>query len=431
MANGYDASLFISSVPKQVDVIFGALYLLIGLLSIFGNTFLLFVAYRRRSLLKPAEFFIVNLAVSDLGMTLTLFPLVIPSLFAHRWLFSYMTCLWYAFCSVLFGLCSLASLTMLSSVCCMKVCFPAYGNKFSTAHARALLLGVWIYASIFAIAPLADWGHYGPEPYGTACCINWHAVNKESVAMSYIIALFVFCYMLPCGIIIASYCLIFQTMKVSRNAVQQHMSPQITATDVHHSIVKLSVAVCVGFLAAWTPYAVVALWTALRDATQVPAIAFALCAVFAKSSTLYNPIVYLVFKPNFRTFVIKDIVMFQKVCTRVCCFGRAEITLKAITAKGISNTSKISNGYTDSQGVCRNCTDAFECFSNYPKCERLAYNCECTPKVKPLMLNERRYSQTDIKRTVLIVLAKKENPRVETTEVTIEAVPFADERDLP
>lgn len=37
-------------------------------------------------MLKPAEFFIVNLAISDLSMTVTLFPLATSSFFAHRYL---------------------------------------------------------------------------------------------------------------------------------------------------------------------------------------------------------------------------------------------------------------------------------------------------------------------------------------------------------
>lgn len=57
----------------------------IGVLSILGNGTLLFVAYRKKSSLKPAEFFVVNLAISDLSMTISLFPFAIPSAFAHMW----------------------------------------------------------------------------------------------------------------------------------------------------------------------------------------------------------------------------------------------------------------------------------------------------------------------------------------------------------
>ncbi|NXB36586.1 OPN5 protein, partial [Eulacestoma nigropectus] len=140
-----------------------------------------------------------------------------------RWLFDQAVCTLYAFCGVLFGLCSLTSLTVLSTVCCLKVCYPAYGrcwDGFSRSHAAVLLLGVWAYALAFATAPLARWGSYGPEPYGTACCITWEASSRE--ATLYILALFIFCYLLPCLLILVSYALILWTVRVSRRAVRQH-----------------------------------------------------------------------------------------------------------------------------------------------------------------------------------------------------------------
>ncbi|NWX87364.1 OPN5 protein, partial [Nothoprocta pentlandii] len=150
-----------------------------------------------------------------------------------RWLFDRAVCTIYAFCGVLFGLCSLSSLAVLSTVCCLKVCYPAYGrcwallcawaplwNRFSPSHAGVLLLCVWAYALLFATAPLAEWGSYGPEPYGTACCITWKAASRQAVL--YILALFVFCYLLPCLLILVSYALILWRVKGSRRAVRQH-----------------------------------------------------------------------------------------------------------------------------------------------------------------------------------------------------------------
>lgn len=53
--------------------------------------------------------------------------LYLPLSHCLRWLFGELTCLCYAVCGVLFGLSSLTNLTALSSVCCLKVCFPNYG----------------------------------------------------------------------------------------------------------------------------------------------------------------------------------------------------------------------------------------------------------------------------------------------------------------
>ncbi|XP_077113880.1 opsin-5-like isoform X2 [Ranitomeya variabilis] len=403
MGNGSVASEFHSSVSKTSDAILGAVYSLFGLFSLSGNSMLLLVAYRKRSILKPAEFFIVNLAISDLGMTVTLFPLAIPSLFAHRWLFNRLVCKYYAFCGVLFGLCSLTNLTVLSAVCCIKVCYPMYGNKFSSSHSRILLLCVWAYAFVFATAPLADWGSYGPEPYGTACCIDWKAANQEHRAISYIVALFVFCYIIPCTVILISYTLILLTVIGARKAVQQHLSPQNKGSAVHNLIIKLSVAVCIGFLLAWTPYAVVAMLAALGDARFVPPIVFALAAVFAKSSTLYNPMVYLLLKPNFLNVITKDLSMFQALCTVVC---------------GGCRTPCMQENTIGKPDTCQDYMVAFECQNNYPGCCNLD-PVDINPLTHRSLVKSPAGNVESPTSVQLVVSSAKTKSKTEAIEVTV------------
>ncbi|KAG9270370.1 opsin 7, group member d [Astyanax mexicanus] len=380
MGNASETGRFVSTIPKEHDVCMGAIYTTFCVLSLLGNVILLLVAYRKRSSLKPAEYFIVNLSISDLGMTVTLFPLAIPSAFAHKWLFGELTCLYYAVCGVLFGLCSLTNLTALSSVCCLKVCFPIYGNKFSSSHACLMIVGVWCYASVFAVGPLAHWGQYGPEPYGTACCIDWYAPKRDALAMSYIICLFLFCYVVPCTIIFLSYAFILLTVRGSRQAVQQHVSPQTKTANAHSLIVKLSVAVCIGFLSAWTPYTIVAMWAAFSESELVPPVAFALAAIFAKSSTIYNPVVYLLFKPNFRKSLSSDTaVIRRRICSSPCKGSplpdeknsNPPTSQRCTNSKDINNSTRVSNGLTESHGACLHCAEA-ESHCQQPTLQRTA-----------------------------------------------------------
>ncbi|XP_063819533.1 opsin-5-like [Pseudophryne corroboree] len=422
MGNESESSEFHSSISKTNDIILGVVYSVFGLLSLMGNSMLLLVAYRKRSILKLAEFFIVNLAVSDLGMTGTLFPLAIPSLFAHRWLFDRVTCKYYAFCGVLFGLCSLTNLTVLSSVCCMKVCYPSYGNKFSSSHSRILLLCVWAYASVFAAAPLAGWGSYGPEPYGTACCIDWKASNQEHTAITYIVSLFVFCYIIPCILIMISYTFILLTVMGSRKAVQQHLSPQNKGSSIHSLIIKLSVAVCIGFLLAWTPYAVVAMWATFGDARSVPPLAFALAAVFAKSSTLYNPMVYLLLKPNFLNVVIKDLSVFQTVCAVTCGTCKTPAKRDQCIHRDVRSSKKLATPFMENYGTSQSCVDAFECFSNYQQCCHL----EQTDVRQPIglsLVKTQTGSDASPSSVHLVVHSSTSRSMIETTEVTAGSLP--------
>ncbi|XP_032897157.1 opsin-5-like [Amblyraja radiata] len=430
MGNGSEeTNIFLSSISEEEDIFFGIIYSIYGILSLCGNSILLFIALRKRHVLKPAEYFIVNLAISDIAMIITLLPLAIPSLFAHRWLFSQRWCFYYAFCGVLFGICSLTNLTLLSIVCCMKVCYPAYGNKITSEYACILVSSAWAYASVFAISPLANWGHYGPEPYGTACCIDWKAPNSDSHAMSYIIALFVFCYFFPCGIITTSYTLILLTVKGSRRAMQQHVSPQPNSTNAHNLIVKMSIAVCIGFSVAWTPYAIAAMWAAFDNAEKVPPIAFAVSALFAKSSTLYNPLVHILFKPNFRKLLYKDWAHLLNLCRRQRRQWDNEVglTLQAASDQSALTSSRHPNGFAHRQGGCNTCADTFEYFSNTKSLE----TGESASKASLLISSDNSQEHGPMKLTTLVMLTRsKASPSIESIEVSIDTLPTKQTKDL-
>ena len=57
--------------------------------------------------------------------------------------------------------------------------------------------------------------------------------------MSYIICLFLFCYIVPCSVIFLSYLFILLTVRGAQKAVQQHVSPQNKITNAQTLIVKV------------------------------------------------------------------------------------------------------------------------------------------------------------------------------------------------
>ncbi|XP_051943800.1 opsin-5-like [Hippocampus zosterae] len=323
-----DETAFQSNIPVPLDITVAVVYSLFGICSLFGNSTLLYVSYKKKHLLKPAEFFIINLAVSDLGLTLSLYPLAITSSFYHRWLYGTTVCSIYAFCGILFGICSLSTLTLFSMVCFVKVCYPLYGNRFSCIHGRLLVAFAWLYALLFACSPLGHWGEYGPEPYGTACCIDWRLSNRLPTVRSYTVVLFFFCYILPCALILASYAGILTTVHASHKTMEHHASRHMHMSRIQIVIIKLSMAVSIGFFVAWTPYALVSMWASFGNIKDIPPVAFAIPAMFAKSSTIYNPIVYLAIRPNFRKVIFRDLAALKHHTGKCCCHPRIKVRLQ-------------------------------------------------------------------------------------------------------
>ncbi|KAG7280755.1 hypothetical protein CRUP_037685 [Coryphaenoides rupestris] len=288
-----DNSTFHSTIPEAADLVVATFYSIFGVCSLLGNGVLLYVSYEKRPELKPAE-----------------------------WLYGKVVCLVYAFCGVLFGICSLSTLTMLSTVCCVK---------------RA---------------------------------------RREPWARSYTLVLFVLCYAVPCGVVLLCYGQILMMVRESRRAVRQHVAAATVATpprtgNIQAAILKLSVAVCIGFFLAWSPYALVSMLVTYGHVESMPPMAFAVPAIFAKSSTLYNPLVYLLLKPNYRHLLVEHILARLKKCPRLHCPRR--LSPRAFLGPCSDSTpcsvptpqaTPLGHSHCD----CEHCRDTFECFKHYPRC---------------------------------------------------------------
>ncbi|XP_060133845.1 opsin-5-like isoform X2 [Zootoca vivipara] len=402
MGSYFVNATFHSKITEAADIIVGIFYIIFGICSFCGNSILLYVSYKKKNILKPAEYFMINLAISDLGMTLTLYPLAVTSSLSHRWLFGQQVCLFYAFCGVLFGICSLSTLTLLSTVCCLKICFPTYGNRFRREHGWILIGCSWVYAAIFALSPLAHWGEYGAEPY----------------------------------VIITSYTLILITVKDSRKAVEQHVLGPTRMSNVQAVTAKLSIAVCIGFFAAWSPYAIIAMWAAFGSIERIPPLAFAVPAVFAKSSTLYNPVMYLMLKPNFRSTIAKDFAVLQQLCIKTCfclkhvqsCSYRSVLEVHSKSFKGRHESSSNSMQMVEgcSYFPCEKCNDTFECFKNYPKCcqDRLGTMEHSLQENIPLENKIQSNAKHASEKYVKVVVPGEKSSEIDSLEVTLENIPM-------
>lgn len=117
--------------------------------------------------------------------------------------------------------------------------FISTGNRFNSIHGYLLITCAWLYALLFASSPLVYWGKYGPEPYGTACCIDWRMSNQHTMARTYTLALFILCYILPSSVIVASYAGILLTVQASRKNMEQHTSRQTHMGGIQTIIVKV------------------------------------------------------------------------------------------------------------------------------------------------------------------------------------------------
>ncbi|KAF5906493.1 opsin-5-like, partial [Clarias magur] len=61
----------------------------------------------------------------------------------------------------------------------------------------------------------------------------------------------------------------------------------------------IAVLISAGFIGCWTPYGILSLWSMYSTSSITPYVSMLPC-LFAKSSTVYNPLIYYVYSKSFK-----------------------------------------------------------------------------------------------------------------------------------
>ncbi|ESP03910.1 hypothetical protein LOTGIDRAFT_156508 [Lottia gigantea] len=282
------------------------IYLLItGIIATIGNLMVLVMFARDRKLRrKPHNMLLLNLAISDFGVSLCGYPLTTASNFAQRYLFGSTGCIIQGFLTFTLALTDMNTLACLSVYRYITVCKPHYINKLDIKCTLRIIVFLWCYSFLWTVPPLLGWNSYIFEPFGTSCSIDW--MNSEPFAQAYTWCLVLFCYLIHLITMIVCYFHVVRRTK-ELNISLDLSSPSVgTPAEVEccsklhleKHVTWMSVIMTSTFIILWTPYAFVCLWS-VHDNT-LPAWITTWPTMFAKASCMVNPVVYYMSNPLFR-----------------------------------------------------------------------------------------------------------------------------------
>ncbi|XP_028296159.1 opsin-5 [Gouania willdenowi] len=283
---------FASKLSKEADIIAGFYICIIGIMSATGNGYVIYMTFKRKTKLKPPELMTVNLAIFDFGISVTGKPFFVVSSFSHRWLFGWEGCQFYGWAGFFFGCGSLTTMTVVSLDRYLKICHLRYGTWLKRHHVFLCLGLVWLYAAFWATMPLVGWGNYAPEPFGTSCTLDWWLAQASVSGQSFVMVILFFCLILPTAIIVFSYVKIIFKVKSSTKEISNFDARIKNNHSLEMKLTKVAMLICAGFLIAWIPYAVVSVVSAFGDPDSVPICVSVVPTLLAKSSAMYNPIIY-------------------------------------------------------------------------------------------------------------------------------------------
>ncbi|CAG6017877.1 opsin-3 [Menidia menidia] len=282
----------------------------IGTIGVFGfcNNVVVIVLYCKfKKLRTPTNLLLVNISLSDFLVSVIGINFTFASCVKGRWIWGQATCVWDGFSNSLFGIVSIMTLAAL-----------AYERYIRVVHAQVVdfpwawrAIGhIWLYSLVWTGAPLLGWNRYTLEIHQLGCSLDW--ASKDPNDASFILFFLLACFFVPVGIMIYCYGNILYTVRMLRS-IQDLQTVQIMKILRYEKKVAAMFLLMIScFLVCWTPYAIVSMMEAFGRRSMVSPTVAIIPSFFAKSSTAYNPLIYVFMSRKFRRCFL------QLLCSRLC-----------------------------------------------------------------------------------------------------------------
>ncbi|OXB64914.1 hypothetical protein ASZ78_009795 [Callipepla squamata] len=249
------------------------------------NGLVIVVSIRYKKLRSPLNYILVNLALADLLVTLcgssvslsnNIHGFFVTKLLLDR-----------SPSSSPPGIVGLWSLAILALERYVVVCRPRGDFRFQRRHAVWGCAFTWGWALLWSTPPLLGWSSYVPEGLRTSCGPNWYTGGSNN--NSYILSLFVSCFVLPLSLILFSYTNLLLTLRAA--AAQQKEAD--TTQQAEREVTRMVIVMVMAFLLCWLPYSTFALVVATHKGIVIQPVLASLPSYFSKTATVYNPIIYV------------------------------------------------------------------------------------------------------------------------------------------
>lgn len=287
----------------------GLLYLVIGTVAISGNCMVLSIFSRFPNLKTPANILVMNLAISDLLLMLSLIPECVYNFFlGGPWQFGNMACQIHAFCGAICGYSQMNTLVLISYDRYNVIVKGFSGNPLTMSKAVAQVAFVWLWSLGWSICPLVGWGYYAMDGMLGTC--SFDGVTQDMSNKTHILATCVVIYVIPVLFIASCYYGIVkavfhhedelrqQAKKMNVTSLRSNADQQAMSAEIR--IAKVAIINVTLWLIAWTPFAVVCMLGTWGDVTKITPLVCELPVILAKTSCAYNPIIYALSHPKYR-----------------------------------------------------------------------------------------------------------------------------------
>lgn len=289
------------ALGKPVHYVFASVYALLAVTGISLNTLVIVAFVRDRSLRTSSNRLILSIAAGDWSHSLLAYPLGIVSNTLQSGRMDGLNCTWYAFitCFLSFSVILHHAAFSIERAITINYCHVWIAMK---GKLNLVIGGLWAFALLWSLCPLFGWSAYVPEGAGIFCSIRWQ--SSDQLDKVFVVCIFVFFFFIPIVAMVTAYSSIYRSMKKltqNANAIWgKRADPTAEAIQAERKTARMAFIMSICFVFAWTPYAVVSIYTIIIAPRDISPLVATIPSMFAKTSVCLNPIIYFLLYKKFR-----------------------------------------------------------------------------------------------------------------------------------
>ena len=294
------SSCYWNPTAEKIGLTFA--YSLIFLVSLVGNTLIGIIVYKTKTMRKPSNFLIVNMAMSDLLFPIFWIPREIQLLYINSWLIGgplgQALCKLVTFLPYVSIAVSIQSLVLIAVDRFGAVVFPLRSPLISLKLCPFFILATWIIA-MAVFSPYLVAVKVVEYPGELVCGRNWEEVSSQN---NYAMSIVLIFYLIPLVLIVILYITIYIKLKSQKIPGEQSANAGQQRQQRERNVLKMVIAIVLGFTVCWLPTSII--WFLLLFASDIwscgllyfSSIAF----VMFGANCAINPCICFIFSRNYR-----------------------------------------------------------------------------------------------------------------------------------
>ncbi|XP_048877101.1 substance-P receptor-like [Brienomyrus brachyistius] len=286
--------------PVWRIVLWGIAYSTIVVVSVVGNTVVIWIILAHKRMRTVTNYFLVNLAFAEASMSA--FNTVINFTYAvhNEWYFGLVYCRFHNFFPIAAVFAGIYSMTAIALDRYTAIIHPLQ-QRLSATETKLVVAVIWLLALLLAF-PQYYYSSTAQLPGRIVCYIDWPEYTVWNFKKMYYVCVAVLIYFLPLLVMGCAYLVVGLTLWASEipGDSSDRYQEQLTAK---RKVVKMMIIVVCTFATCWLPYHIYFLlhefFPHLFEELFIQQVYLAIMWL-AMSSTMYNPIIYCFLNDRFR-----------------------------------------------------------------------------------------------------------------------------------